>query len=61
MITVTKTIMWFEDGTRRTDKSHFPVADMKDLERRRRQDQSRYGCERVIYHYYKNEGEEESC
>lgn len=59
MLTVTKTVIHFPDGTKMVDKNHFPVKDIAALEKRRRQDRSRYGAERVNYNYYENEGEDE--
>ena len=57
MITVTKTICHFMDGTKMVDKNHFPVKDRAALERRRQQDLRRYRCERVKYNYYETENE----
>lgn len=54
MLTVTKTVVYFPDGTKMVDRNHFPVKDNAALERRRRQDLQRYGGERVIYNYYES-------
>lgn len=51
MIRVIKAIMYFEDGTKKIDKSSFQVKDLKALNNQRNLDLQKYGCIRINYHY----------
>ena len=55
MITVTKSVYHFADGSKMIIKEGFTVAGAEELEIRRHEDRETYGCDRVNYLYYEEE------